>query len=220
MCGRFTTTIDQEELEKYFKISRTEGEYAPLYNAAPTQKIPVVREIGSRVLVFYRWGLVPSWAKDESVGYKLINARAETLQEKPSFRRLYKRRRCLIPVDGFFEWKKEGKTKKPMRIIMKDRSPFALAGLWDSWHAPDRDPLLTCTIITTTANALVGSIHQRMPVIISTQDYGLWLDPSLEETDLLQPLLKPYPHDLMDMYPVSPLINSPQNNTPEVILPV
>ncbi|MCR4442282.1 MAG: SOS response-associated peptidase [Peptococcaceae bacterium] len=220
MCGRFTTTIDREQIERYFKIARVDGEYAPLYNAAPAQNIPVVLEDGARRLAFYRWGLVPSWAKDPAVGNRLINARAETLLEKPSFRRSFLQRRCLVPADGFFEWKKEGANKTPYRIIMKDGSPFGMAGLWEVWSPPGQEPLYTCAIITTGANSLLRGIHERMPVILTPENYDLWLDPAVQSPVLLNRLLAPYPAELMDFYAVSPLVNSPLYNTPEAIKPV
>lgn len=197
MCGRFTTTINLEEIERYFKITRTEGEYTPLYNAAPSQDIPVIQGNNHRTLAFYRWGLIPSWAKDKSIGNKLINARAETLLERPSFRSPYLHKRCLIPADSFFEWKKEGKRKIPHRFLMKDNTPFAMAALWDVWITPDKQPLHTCSIITTDANNVVQDIHDRMPIILDTKDYDLWLDPSIKDPAYLNQLLKPFPGELM-----------------------
>jgi len=220
MCGRFTTTIDLEEIARYFKIKTTEGEYTPLYNAAPSQEIPVVLGKDNRKLAFFRWGLIPSWAKDPGIGSKLINARAETLTEKPSFRRAYKQGRCLIPADSFFEWKKEGRNKTPYRIFMRNNSPLGMAGLWDIWSPPGRPPLYSCAIITTKANSLLQPLHDRMPVIIRPQDYDLWLDTSVQEHAVLNSLLIPYPPEEMDIYQVSPLVNSPLNNSPDVIKPV
>lgn len=201
MCGRFTTTIDLEEIERYFKIARIEGEYIPLYDAAPSQDIPIIIGNAPRTLAFYKWGLIPSWAKDKSIGNKLINARAETLLERPSFRNSYLRKRCLVAADSFFEWKKEGKRKIPYRFLMKDSMPFAMAALWDSWITPENQPFHTCSIITTDANSLVETIHDRMPVILDTKDYDLWLDPSIKDPVCLNQLLKPFPSELMKSYP-------------------
>lgn len=197
MCGRFTTSIDFEALERYFKITRIEGEYKPLYNAAPSQDVPVILGNSPRILAFYKWGLIPSWANDQSFGAKLFNARSETLSEKPSFRNSFLHKRCLIPADSFFEWKHEGKTKTPFRFKMKDSSPFAMAALWDSWTTPENRPIHSCTVITTEANCLVKTIHDRMPVILARQDYTAWLDNSLKDTAILSKMLKPYPDELM-----------------------
>ena len=220
MCGRFTTTIDLEEIARHFNISVVNGDFEPLYNAAPSMDVPVVKDSPSRQLSFFRWGLVPPWANDPVIGSKLINARAETLAAKPSFRRAYQQRRCLIPADSFFEWKKDKKSKTPYRILLRNRSPFGLAGLWEVWSPPGRTPLYSCTIITTEANTLLSPIHDRMPVIIKPRDYNLWLDPSVQEPFVLNPLLQPYPPEEMDLYEVSPLVNNPLHNLPEVIQPV
>lgn len=217
MCGRFTTTIDLEEIARHFNIDVVEGEYQPLYNAAPSMEIPALTDSPSRKLSFFCWGLVPSWANDPTIGNKLINARAETLAEKPSFRRAYQQRRCLIPADSFFEWKKEKKSRIPYRIFMRNKSPFGLAGLWEVWSPSGGTPLYSCTIITTEANALLRPIHDRMPVIIKPQDYNLWLNPSVQEPFVLNSLLQPYPPEEMDICEVSPLINNPFNNSPDVI---
>lgn len=220
MCGRFTTTIDLEEIRRYFKIDAVEGEYQTLYNAAPTQNIPVILGKHPRTLSFYRWGLVPSWAKDISIGNKLINARAETLTEKASFRHAFRNRRCLIPADGFYEWKKLGKHKEPYRIIKRDKTPFALAGLWDLWSSMDT-ALYSCTIITTTANDVVQNLHERMPVILDDEkDIELWLNPDISDHDLLKNLLKPYPSENITYYQVSSQVNSPGINMPQLIIPV
>ena len=221
MCGRFTTTMPLEELVKYFHIQKITGEYTPLYNAAPSQNIPVIIDNDPRMLVFFRWGLVPSWAKDINIGYRLINARAESLLEKPSFRNAYKKRRCLIAADSFFEWKEESQKKKvPYRIMMKNDSPLAIAGLWEEWKQPQQEALFSCTIITTEANSLLQPIHKRMPAIIAPEQLDLWLDPKIQDPAKLDPLLRPYPADRFHYYPVSPLVNSPRNNSPEVLAPL
>ncbi len=222
MCGRFTTTMDIDTITEHFKIDIVEGEYSPLYNAAPTQNIPVVRDSHPRKLSFFRWGLIPSWAKDEKIGYSLINARSETVAEKPSFRQSFLKKRCIIVADGFYEWKKSdpnkrSSSKQPYRITLRDNAPFAMAGLWEMWMTPQKQPLFTCTIITTNANSLLAPLHNRMPVILSAQAIETWLDSSVCEQSVLEPLLQPYLPDLMDYYPVSSLVNSPANNSPQVI---
>lgn len=202
MCGRFTTTIDLEEIMHYFAIKSIEGEYTPLYNAAPSQFIPVIPGVKPRKLTFFKWGLIPTWAKDKSIGNKLINARAETLLEKPSFKTSFLYRRCAIVADGFLEWKKINKKKQPYRITMKDHRPFAMAGLWSSWTSPEGKSLLTCTIITTQANSLVSELHHRMPVILNQSNMEVWLDTKISSANdkniiSLQNLLKPYSSDDM-----------------------
>lgn len=217
MCGRFTTTIALEELLKYFHIDSVKGNYSPLYNAAPTQNIPVILGKNPRLLVFFRWGLIPYWAKDISIGSKLINARAETLLDKPSFRDSFKKRRCIIVADSFFEWKKCANKKIPYRIFMKDKTPFAMAGLWEKWSPPQGSPLLTCTIITTEANSLLEPLHHRMPVILKPEETATWLDPSQQNPAQIKYLLKPYPSEDMEYYTVSSLVNSPSNTSPDII---
>jgi len=164
-----------------------------------------------------RWGLVPSWAQDDKIGYKMINARAETLRQKPVFRRLFERKRCMIPADGFFEWKQMDGRKQPMRITMRDGEPFAFAGLFDTWTAPDGQKLHTCTIITTRPNEVVADIHDRMPVILRPEDEDLWLDREKYDPDLLQSLLVPFDPGQMRAYPVSTIVGSPKNDFPECI---
>jgi len=167
------------------------------------------------------WGLIPSWAKDPSIGNRMINARSETLAEKPSFKAAYKRRRCLVLADGFYEWRKNpDKSKTPMYVQLESRDPFAFAGLWESWHSPDGDHVLSCTIITTQPNDFVRKIHNRMPVILPRRAYEQWLDPDEQKPDRLQPLLAPYPAEEMTAYPVSTTVNNPRNETPECIEPV
>ena len=223
MCGRFTLHHTLEEIEERFAAEAV-AEATPRYNIAPTQDILVVTQNGSRHLQAYHWGLIPSWAKDPAIGNRMINARAETLAEKPSFRTALSRRRCLIPADGFYEWQNppEGtKTPRtPMHIRLGDGGLFAFAGLWDEWHTPDGSPLRSCTIITTSPNALTAPIHDRMPVLLRPEDEALWLDKSITQASDLLPLLVPYPTEAMATYAVSRQVNAPTVDGPECIVPV
>jgi putative SOS response-associated peptidase YedK len=193
----------------------------PRYNIAPSQPIAVVANNGQNRLEFLQWGLIPSWAKDPQIGNQMINARAESLAQKPSFRVAYRRRRCLIPADGFFEWRKEdgSRSKTPMYIHMKSGQPFAFAGLWEIWQQNGDTPLLSCTIITTAPNALLETIHNRMPVILRPEDYALWLDPEERTPQQLDGLLVPFAADQMEAYAVSTLVNSPRFDSPACIAP-
>ena len=221
MCGRFTLTADQDSFEDRFSLTRFDLGWVPSFNIAPTQEVLTVTNDGSENRPeLMRWGLVPSWAKDPKIGNRMINARSETLAEKPSFRTAFKRRRCLIPADGFYEWKREGKAKKPMLITANPGGLFAFAGLWETWKQPDDSWLLTCAIITTPANEFMKSIHDRMPVILPRESEASWLDPEEQDTAMLSELLLPYDSDRMEAYEVSTLVNSPRNNFPEVIEPV
>lgn len=221
MCGRFTLTADQDSFEDRFSLTGFDLGWVPSFNIAPTQEVLTVTNDGSENRPeLMRWGLVPSWAKDPKIGNRMINARSETLTEKPSFRTAFKRRRCLIPADGFYEWKREGKAKKPMLITANPGGLFAFAGLWETWKQPDGSWLLTCAIITTSANEFMTSIHGRMPVILPREFEASWLDPEEQDTAMLSELLLPYDSDRMEGYEVSTLVNSPRNNFPEVIEPV
>jgi putative SOS response-associated peptidase YedK len=221
MCGRFTLTVNPAEAQETFSPYNFPQKFAPRFNIAPTQPVLVIPNDDQNTADFFVWGLIPMWAKDPSIGNRMINARAETLEEKPAFRSSLKYKRCLILADGFYEWKgSEGKkVKTPFFIHMKDRRPFAFAGLWDSWNSPDGSLVKSCTIITTEPNELTGIIHNRMPVILHSRDYAKWLNPSPQTPDQLKPLLKPFPADLMDAYPVSPLVNTPANDKPELVVP-
>jgi putative SOS response-associated peptidase YedK len=221
MCGRFTLFVDPRELMELLPGIEPPLEWTPRYNIAPTQPVAVVANNGQNRVEFFRWGLVPSWAKDPGIGNRMINARGETLAEKPSFRNAYRRRRCLVLADGFYEWRKEPgrKTKTPMYIQLKSGKPFGFAGLWESWRSPQDETLLTCTIITTSPNALVADIHNRMPVILDRAAYELWLDPAEQSPDKLDPWLKPYPAGEMVAHPVSTLVNSPANDVPACVVP-
>ena len=226
MCGRFSLGVNLDDLIEAFPDFTFPPETArensawPRYNIAPTQNVMVVPNNTAGHVSFFRWGLIPSWAKDPAIGNRLINARAETLGEKPSFRAAYLRRRCLILADGFYEWQAipGSKAKQPMYIRLATKKPFAFAGLWELWR-PDDTPILSCTIITTEPNALLAPIHNRMPVILPPDAYARWLDPAEQKPAVLNALLKPYPADLMTTYPVSRLVNSPTNDTPACIVP-
>jgi len=222
MCGRFTLTIDPAELQERFENYTFPPRFAPRYNVAPTQPVLAIPNDGENTADFFVWGLIPMWAKDPTIGSRLINARGETLAEKPTFRGSLKYKRCLILADGFYEWKSAGasKTKTPYFIHMKDRKPFAFAGLWDSWNSPDGSLVKTCTIITTEPNELVSIIHNRMPVILHPRDYAKWLDTSPQTPDSLKPLIKPFPAEEMTAYHVSTLVNKTGNDTPELVTPI
>lgn len=222
MCGRFTLAADPADILEAFPGLNIPAEMQPHYNIAPSQPVAVVPNDGNFRLDYFNWGLIPSWAKDADIGNRLINARAETLAEKPSFRTALRRRRCLILADGFYEWRQDSgqKTKSPMYIRLKTGKPFAFAGLWDQWNSPDGSLIKSCTIITTQPNALMQPIHNRMPVILPESAFPGWLDPAEKTPDLLSPLLQPYPAEEMMFYPVSRLVNSPANDSPECILPL
>ncbi len=218
MCGRYTLRTPIDVLADGFEIEEYPPSITPNYNVAPTQEVAaMVEEDEKRKLEMFHWGLIPSWAKDPAIGNKMINARAETVSEKPSFRSAFKKRRCLIIADGFYEWKKTDDGKQPYYIKMEDGSPFAFAGLWETWQ--NGEEIRSCTIITTEANGLMNEIHHRMPVILPPEDYGMWLDPDFDEKEALTSLLKPYPADAMEAYPVSRRVNKPSNNEPSVLEP-
>jgi putative SOS response-associated peptidase YedK len=192
---------------------------AQRFNISPTQQVATVRPAGQgRELALLRWGLVPSWADDLSIGYKLINARAETVADKPSFRLALRSRRCLVLADGFFEWAKAGGKKQPYYFRLREGKPFAFAGLWERW-TKGGEPVESCTIVTTGANELVRPVHERMPVILPPESYGAWLDPEVQDRERLLPLLRPYPTEGMVAGPVSTRVNSPRNDDPGCIEP-
>jgi putative SOS response-associated peptidase YedK len=223
MCGRFTLRTPQQVLVTQFALE-TLTTLFPRYNIAPSQPIAVVRatpDVASRKreLVKLRWGLVPSWAKDPSVGNQMINARVETAPTKPAFRSAMKHRRCLIPTDGFYEWKKVGKQKQPYFIHLPDDKPFAFAGLWERWSDPEGRPLETCTILTTDASPLLRPLHDRMPVIVEPGDYATWLDQAETDPTHLRPLFASLTADQLVLSPVSTLVNSPANDDARCIEP-
>ena len=219
MCGRYTLTVDFAELKSAFKDYALPARFAPRYNIAPTQPVLAIPNDGKKTADFFVWGLIPSWAKDPVMGQRLINARGETLAEKPSFRGGYKYKRCLILADGFYEWKSQPGTKMkiPHFIHLKTGQPFAFAGLWDEWHSSDGSLIRSCTIITTTPNKLMAGIHDRMPVILQAKDYNDWLDTAPRTPDTLNHLIKAFPADQMEAYPVSALVNTPKNDRAELI---
>jgi putative SOS response-associated peptidase YedK len=220
MCGRFTLTLDPSQLQDLFGLTGTPPPaWAPRYNIAPTQPVAaiILNENSQRELTHFQWGLIPSWSKDPAMGSRMINARAETIREKPAFRAALKRRRCLIPANGFYEWQKSGKGKTPMYITLKDGSPFAIAGLWEQWRSPQEDVIRSCTLITTTPNSFMEKIHDRMPAILNPKDYDRWLAPGeLPEMDLRH-LLSPYPASEMKAIEVSRKVNDPKFDSVECV---
>lgn len=222
MCGRFTLTSPAETVAGLFELEELPA-LTPRYNVAPTQSVVVVRttqDNPARALVELQWGLIPSWAKDRNIGSRMINARAESAAEKPSFRSAFRRRRCLVVADGFYEWQKLGTRKQPHYIHLADRKPFAFAGLWEHWEDAQGDAIDSCTIITTEPNDMIAKLHNRMPVILQPHDYTFWLDPKVREPEKIQPLLRPYPSEEMFAYPVSTRVNKPSSDTPACIEPL
>ena len=219
MCGRFTLFTDIEEIKERFDIQGSfDEEYQFSYNIAPSQSVLSVINDGVRNRLGYlRWGLIPFWAKDEKVGYKMINARAETIAEKASFRNAYKKKRCLIIADSFYEWKKTPERKIPMRIKLKNHAPFGMAGLWESWKSPEGISIYSCSVITTVPNELMTSIHDRMPVILKPEDEKDWLNPSINDPAYLQQYLKSFDSEQMEAFEVSTDVNSTKNNSPNLI---
>lgn len=222
MCGRFTLTLNSSQIQAAFPELIVPDGIEPRYNIAPSQPVAVVPNDGQNRLDFFVWGLIPSWAKDPTIGNRLINARAETLAEKPSFRSAFRRRRCLVISDGFYEWRQEPgrKAKTPIYIQLQDGRPFAFAGLWENWNSPDGSNILSCAIITTEPNSLMSSIHNRMPVILPHENFDAWLDPAEQDPARLNQLLAPYPSEVMQAHPVSMLVNSPANESPDCVVPV
>ena len=220
MCGRYSLIADIQELARQFEFDGTGFENSPRYNVAPTQSVLTVTNREERQGEFMRWGLIPSWAKDPSIGNRMINARGETVAQKPSFRNALQRRRCLVLADGFYEWQKVGKGKRPMRIVLKSRDPFAFAGLWETWRNPEGETVRSCTIITTEANDLLRPIHERMPVILPRELEEFWLDGDVSDSAALSDVLAPYPDDSMEVYEVSTLVNKATNSSPDLIVPV
>ncbi len=226
MCGRFTLASETEAVAQTFFDVEIPMRLAPRYNISPTQDVAVIANTSSDELPakieFFHWGLIPSWAKDPKIGNRMINARSETLAEKPSFRAAYKRRRCLIVADGYYEWQKVPgeRLKQPIYIRLQSEKPFALAGLWEVWQTDEmEEPVRSCTIITCAPNALLKQVHHRMPVILPADAYAQWLSSEEQPAEALQPLLAPYPSEEMEAYPVSRFVNRPMNDSPECIVP-
>jgi putative SOS response-associated peptidase YedK len=223
MCGRFSLRARLAELLAEFALDEQQAPpLAPRYNIAPSQPVFAVRERpgaapAMREAVWLRWGLIPSWASDAAIGNRMINARAETVAEKPAFRAALSRRRCLVAADGFYEWKAEGRAKQPYFIHFADDRPFAFAGLWESWEGPEHSSIESCTILTTEANELMRPLHDRMPVILQRRDYAKWLDAAEQKSAALLPLLVPYTGDDLEAYPVRRLVNSPSHDDAECI---
>ncbi|MFC2065019.1 SOS response-associated peptidase [Chloroflexota bacterium] len=222
MCGRFLLAVDPAEMQEAFPGFDFQDEIKPRYNIAPSQPVLVLPNDANRKPDYFTWGLIPSWSKDLSIGNRMINARAETLAEKPSFRGSFKYRRCLIPTNGFYEWKKRqnSKVKQPYLIHLKNGGIFAFAGLWDEKQTEDGSIIKTFTIITTSPNSLLSSIHNRMPVILNEKNYAEWLEPLPKSPSTLQQFLNPYPSELMTAIPVSTYVNNPVNDSPECITPI
>jgi putative SOS response-associated peptidase YedK len=224
MCGRSSLTKTEKEIEKRFHATFYSEElerYNPLpnYNVAPTQYHPVITNQDPEHLHFFKWGLVPFWAKDTKIAFSMINARSETLLEKPAFKNAVKSRRCLVPLDGFYEWKNINGEKIPYRIQTKDQDIFSAAGLWEEWHAADGSPLFTFTIITVDANTYLRELHDRMPAILTPEEEKLWLSDDIPVQSCIE-LLHPYPSDKTVAYEVSKSVNNVRNNSPELIEPV
>jgi Uncharacterized conserved protein len=222
MCGRYALTIDPGELQSAFPEFIFPEQVAPRYNIAPSQPILVLPNDGTNKADYFVWGLIPSWAKDPSIGNRMINARAETLSEKPAFRSAYKYHRCLIFSNGFYEWQAQPgeKSKVPNFIRLTSGAVFAFAGLWEIWQSPDGSEVHSATIITTEPNEMMATLHNRMPVILPPNTYAQWLDPAPQSPNRLQNLLAPYPTKEMEAYPVSSLVNSPANDNAECIIPL
>jgi putative SOS response-associated peptidase YedK len=222
MCGRFSQTATPEMIAQLFDVA-VPPLFAPHYNIAPSQPVAAIRiapDTTTRQLVWLRWGLIPSWAKDPKIGHQCINAKAETVTEKPSFRAAFKTRRCLVIATGFYEWQVQGHAKQPVWVGLKSRRPFAFAGLWEQWQPPEGEAVETCTILTTEPNELLRPIHNRMPVILSPASYDQWLDQTVQQAEPLKPLLRPYPSDELLAFPVSMLVNNPRHDASDCLEPV
>lgn len=219
MCGRFTLHKPADTITREFHLAAV-PDLEARYNIAPAQNVLAIRRLlDGNEAVTLKWGLIPSWAKDAGIGSKLINARSETVTEKPSFREAFKKRRCIIPADGFYEWQRTGSQKRPFYFKLKDDRLFGFAGLWAKWLTPDGETLETCSILTTEANEVLRPVHERMPVILPPDSYELWLDEDVSKQNLRRELLRPYPALAMAAYPVSLAINSPQRQGTELVRP-
>jgi putative SOS response-associated peptidase YedK len=221
VCGRYTLTVERSVLAREFHLYPSDlKRWVSHYNIAPLMPIPVLFKEEELKFELFRWGLIPSWAKNEEMGERMINARKETLAEKPSFRESFNKRRCLILADGFYEWKKAQGRKIPYYVRLRSRGPFSFAGLWSQWASPEGEDIRSCAIITGEPNELLAPIHDRMPVILPPSFRERWLNPSNHDLDELGSLLKPYPSDEMEAYQVSDLVNSPAHDSPECLVPL
>ncbi len=222
MCGRFALTIHPRLLAELFGLAVIPAEMPARYNIAPSKPVAAIvaqESSGGRELWWLRWGLIPHWAKEESMGRKLINARAETVVEKPAFREAFRMRRCLIPADGFYEWQAAAGGKQPYFIHLLTRETMALAGLWERWMGPGGETVDSCTIVTTESNRMIQNIHSRMPVILEQKNYAYWLNRKNQDVEKLRQLLVPYPAEMMEMYAVCPRVNNPRNEGPQCAEP-
>ena len=220
MCYRFVRESNIAEIAREFDVDEIEEDISPSFNVSPTHNVPALINDGVRRIEVLRWGLIPPWAENISIGNKLLNARGETITEKPSFRLAFKKRRCLIPATGYYEWKREGSNKTPMFIHLKDEKIFGIAGLWERWTSPSGEQINSFTIITIAANDWLKPVNDRMPVIIPKDQVALWLDSTGRSEDDLMHMLKPYDANLMEKHKVSSVVNSPKNDSPENIIPV
>ncbi len=222
MCGRLTQQLASDEIARLFSADDEAGDPGGHFNVAPSQPIQTLLQLdGRRIVTMTRWGLIPAWADRADVGARLINARGETVAEKPAFRASFRRQRCIIPAGAFYEWQRSGRGKVPFAISRRDGSPLALAGIWATWQNPHTDDRIrSCSIITTSANDLMAPIHDRMPVVLPEETWGFWLDPMNEDVAALQSLLRPYPDDALVAHPVSPLVNDVRNDGPHLLAAV
>jgi putative SOS response-associated peptidase YedK len=213
MCGRFQLSVKGKQISERFNVEVFDEMYKPSYNTAPSQNLAVITNSEPRQLSLFKWGLIPFWAKDPRIGNKLINTRAETITEKPAFKNALVKRRCLVPANGFYEWRQSDKA--PFRIFLKTAELFAMAGIWETWKDAEGKPINSFSIITTTPNALMEKLHNRMPVILSPENEATWLHEN--NIEILKELLVPFDSNQMDAYPVSTKVNSPANNNEEII---
>ncbi len=222
MCGRFAQQRPSSDLAEIFDAADLADDPGGRFNVAPTDDaVVVVQREDRRAITRYRWGLIPHWATDRRIGSRQINARGERVASSPTFREAFRRRRCIVPVDSFYEWRTSGTTRQPFRIARADGRPLALAGLWAGWHDPDSDRVVrTFTIVTTTPNELVGQIHDRMPVVLDDDAWRRWIDPEIADVAELHGLLVPAPEGVLMTHPVSTLVNNVRNNGPELIAPI
>jgi putative SOS response-associated peptidase YedK len=220
MCGRFVRFSSIKEIAEHFNVGIPPFESEPSYNVAPSQDIIIINNSGAKQLAKCHWGFIPSWAKDPSVGYKMINARVETITEKPSFKAAFRKQRCLVIANGFYEWQKDNKRKIPFYIHLKSGEPLGFAGLYNPWTSPEGEKMCTSTILTTESNEIISGIHDRMPVIVPRDKENIWLAPEVDDVELLKDFLRPFPSEEMVVRQVSDRVNSPGNDSPDNIEPI